>query len=127
VGPRPCCTGSMRSHADPLPHTHTPAPRPPAAFTHYVFASIQIATMHMLGRLLRSGDDASAQQLLSSALGLALACGALVLCTLTLFSSNLVMATGVRDPEVVGAWVCVCVCVCAVFSRLLKRWPGYVR
>ncbi|KAG1674595.1 hypothetical protein FOA52_001844 [Chlamydomonas sp. UWO 241] len=72
------------------------------SFSHYCFASIQIATMHMLGRLLRTGDDASAQQLLSSALGLALVCGAFVLVTLTLFSSNLVMATGVRDPEVIA-------------------------
>ena len=74
-----------------------------SAFVQYVFVSIQIATMGLLGEQLRNNDGTAAQRLLSSSLGLAALCGAMACVAMIAFPEPLVMLTGVRDAEVVSS------------------------
>ncbi|GAX79769.1 hypothetical protein CEUSTIGMA_g7209.t1 [Chlamydomonas eustigma] len=71
------------------------------SFVQYVFISIQISSLSVLGRLLREDSLVEAQHILSSSLGLSLFCGLASFFSILSFSDHLITATGVQDPEVV--------------------------
>ena len=67
----------------------------------YVFIALQIASIGVLGDQLREGSYDTAQRLFSSSLGLACICGLISLAAMTVFPTELVSLTGVKDPQVV--------------------------
>ena len=75
---------------------------PHTAFVQYGFVSIQIASMGVLGEQLRAGEGEAAQRLLSSSLGLAAIAGLLACIAMVCFPENLIVLTGVKDPQVVS-------------------------
>ncbi len=75
-----------------------------AAFIQYVFISLSISSLAVLGDLLRSSADEArdkAQRVLSSTLGLAASAGVVACFLSLLYPERLVQATGMTDPLVV--------------------------